>query len=73
MKKMPQFVELKDKYSFHYDALENILDSMEKKQFKKQGFLQQTLLSLMNEEGKKLKEKDLLSDLVSTLQKTTSS
>lgn len=39
MKKMPQFVELKDKYSFHYDALENILDSMEKKQFKKQGFL----------------------------------
>ena len=73
MKKMPQFVELKDKYSFHYDALENILDSMEKKQFKKQGFLQQSLLSLMNEEGKKLKEKDLLSDLVSTLQKTTSS
>ena len=39
MKKMPQFVGLKDKYSFHYDALENILDSMEKKQFKKQGFL----------------------------------
>ena len=73
MKKMPQFVELKDKYSFHYDALENILDSMEKKQFKKQGFLQQSLLSLMNEEGKKLKEMDLLSDLVSTLQKTTSS
>ena len=48
MKKMPQFVQLKDKYAFHYDALESNLDEMEKKQFKKQGFLQQSLLSLMN-------------------------
>jgi hypothetical protein len=28
LKKMPQFVELKDKYSFHYDALESLLGEM---------------------------------------------
>lgn len=37
---------------------------------KEQGFLEQTLLSLTNEDGKKIKEKDALEILIKRLQKT---
>lgn len=70
LKKMPQYIDVKDRYSMHYEALEEILESMEGKQLKNQGFLEQSLLSLTNEEGKKVKEKDVYANLVSQLEKT---
>jgi len=43
---------------------------MESQQLKSQGFVEQSILSLTSEEGKKLKEKDALASLISQLEKT---
>ena len=46
------------------------MKNYKQKKLQDQGFLEQSLLSLHNEDGKKIKEKDALSNLVSTLEKT---
>lgn len=43
---------------------------MENLDLKEQGFLEQSLLSLTNEDGKKIKEKDAFASLISRLGKT---
>lgn len=39
MKKMPQYMDIKDRYTLHYEALEEILSKMEDMNLKEQGFL----------------------------------
>ena len=68
MKKMPQYMDIKDRYVLHYEALEDIMKNMKDKQLQDQGFVEQSLLSLTNEDGKKLKEKDALANLIKRLE-----
>jgi hypothetical protein len=70
MKKMPQYMDIKDRYVLHYEALEEIMKCMRDMNLQEQGFLEQSLLSLTNEDGKKLKEKDVFGSLVKQLEKT---
>jgi hypothetical protein len=43
---------------------------MESQQLKNQGYVEQSTLSFTSEDGKKLKEKDVLSSLISQLENT---
>lgn len=70
MKKMPQYMDIKDRYVLHYETLEEIMGNMKDKEWQDQGFLEQSLLSLTNEDGKKLKEKDAFSNLIKRVEKT---
>ena len=65
-------MEIKDRFSFHYEALEDILAAMEKMQLKEQGLLEQALITFQSEEGKKLKEKELFPDLMQRIEATHS-
>ena len=46
------------------------MKNIRNKDFNNQGQLEQSLLSLTNEDGKKVKEKDALNNLINKLQKT---
>ena len=37
MKKIPEYTELKDKYSFHMDMINKIMKAYEKQKYKMQG------------------------------------
>lgn len=67
MKKMPQYMDIKDRYVLHYETLEEIMKNMHEMGLQDQGFLEQSLLSMTNEDGKKLKEKDALEKLIERL------
>ena len=71
MKKMPQYMDVKDRYVLHYETLEEIMQNMKAKKWHDQGYLEQSLLSLINEDGKKVKEKDAISNLVKVLEQTS--
>ena len=71
MKKMPQYMDVKDKYVLHYETLEEIMKNMKAKKWHDQGYLEQSLLSLINEDGKKVKEKDAISNLIKVLEQTS--
>ena len=63
-------MDIKDRYILHYEALEDIMKNMKEKQLQDQGFVEQSLLSLTTDDGKKLKEKDALANLIKKLEKT---
>ena len=64
MKKIPEYTELKDKYSFHMDMITTIMKAYEKKKYKLQGELEQSIITQSNENGKPLKPGDLLKELM---------
>lgn len=55
MKKIPQYTESKDKYSFHMDMINVIMKCYEKEKFKVQGELEQNIITQCTEAGKPLK------------------
>jgi hypothetical protein len=67
MKKMPQYIDVKDRYVLHYEALEEIMGEMKNLDLQDQGFIEQSIVSLTNDDGKKIKEKDALNNLIKRL------
>ena len=67
MKKIPEYTELKDKYSFHMDMIDSIMKTYEKEKFKIQGELEQNIITQVSETGKPLKNDELVKDLLQTI------
>jgi hypothetical protein len=67
MKKIPQYTELKDKYSFHLNATKKIMNNYESNKYRMLGELEQNLVCQVGENGKMLKTLDLFNDVVKTI------
>lgn len=67
MKKIPQYNELKDKYSFHMTMGSKIMSSYEKNNWRMSGELEENLVSQVNENGKTIKTADLFSEVLKVL------
>ena len=67
MKKIPQYTEAKDRYSLHIEMISSIFDNYEKKKQRKYGELEQTIVSMVGKDGKKVKPGDLFNDVMESI------
>ena len=67
MKKIPQYNQLKDKYSFHMTMANKIMNNYQKNKYRLSGELEQTLACRVNQDGKPVKQADILGEILKTV------
>ncbi len=55
IKNLPEYSQMKERYSYHLDAVSDILEHLKKYGYTKQGEVEQMIISHTSKEGKKVK------------------
>lgn len=67
MKKIPQYTELKERYSFHIQMATDIMKSFKEGNYRAVGELEQSLASHTSENGKSIKSSDLFGEAMKVI------